>query len=87
MDLMSRHKKLVYALKILEMRDGKAVVKHPLIKDICVLLPVTDSECCEAGLYIDAQFIPDDKFMPKYKAVYQGITLPEFVPDNGAEFY
>ena len=87
MDLQARHKKLVYALKVLEVRGNKVIVKHPLKENACVLLPVPDSECCEAGLYIDVQFIPDDKFAPKYKAVYQGITLPEFVPEDGAEIY
>nr|WP_296470232.1 hypothetical protein [uncultured Acetatifactor sp.] len=86
--LAARHKSGIFALKILEIKeDGRAVVKHPLKKNTCVLLSVPDSGFCEPGLYIDVQFIPNDEFMPKYKAVYQGITLPEFVPEDGAEIY
>lgn len=84
MDLESRHKAGIFALKVLEFREGnQAVVKHPLIKDSCISLPVPDLGFRDVGVYVDVKFSPMDG--NRYKAVYQGITLPEFVPKNGMD--
>lgn len=46
--------------------------------------PVPDIGFQETGVYIDVKFTPQGD---KFKAVYQGITLPEFVPGNTEEIY
>lgn len=85
MDLETRHKDGIYSLKVLEFWEGnQVVVKHPLIKDTCILLHVSpDLGFQDIGIYIDVKFIPHDG--DKFKAVYQGVTLPEFVPSDGKE--
>jgi len=84
MDLEARHKNGIYALKVLQFRaDGKAIVKHPIEKGACLLLPVPDLGCQETGMFVDVRFSPMDG--KRYKAVYQGLTLPEFVPSDGRE--
>lgn len=83
MDLETRHKNGIYALKVLEFRGDRVIVKHPLSKGACVLLSAPDLGYQETGIYIDVRFSPMDG--KRYKAVYQGITLPEFVPSDGRE--
>lgn len=83
--LAARHKSGIYALKILEIKeDGRAAVKHPL-KKACVLVPIPSSEYYGVGMYIDVQLTPRDE--TRFRAEYRGITLPEFVPEDGAEIY
>ena len=60
-------------------------VKHPLKEKACVLVPIPSSEYYGVGMYIDVRFTPQDN--AKFRAEYQGITLPEFVPEDGAEIY
>lgn len=84
MSIETRHKAGIFSLKVLQFRaDGKAIVKHPMEKGACLLLPVPDLGCQETGIYIDVRFSPTDG--KRYKAVYQGVTLPEFVPSDGRE--
>lgn len=85
MDLESRHKAGIFALKVLEFREGnQAVVKHPFVKNACVLLPVPDIGFQETGIYIDVKFTPQGD---KFKAEYQGISSPGFVPPDVREIY
>lgn len=85
MDLESRHKAGIFALKVLEFREGnQVIVKHPLIKDTCILLPVPpDLGFQDVGVYVDVKISHTDE--KRYKAEYQGISLPEFVPSDGRE--
>lgn len=84
-ELESRHENGIYALKILEVREGNAVVKSPLNPKICVLVPLSDSDYYGAGIYIDVQFVKTGK--TSFKADLIGITEPQFVPKGGEEIF
>lgn len=84
-ELESRHESGIFALKILETREGSAVVKNPLNPKICVLVALSDSEYYGVGTYIDVQFVQTGK--TSFKANLIGVTLPEFIPINGEEIY
>lgn len=83
-ELESRHENGIYALKILEVREGNAVVKSPLNPKICVLVPLSDSDYYGTGLYVDVAIANKGK---SFKANLIGVTPPEFVPNDGEEIY
>lgn len=83
-ELESRHKNGIYAVKVLEIRRNNIIVKNPINPKTCILVPVSDSDYYGTGLYVDVAIANKGK---SFKANLIGVTPPEFVPNDGEEIF